>query len=148
MQVIRGTVEAYGQHYLNGAFGVSYTFVRFALPDGRTVTLNNVAADDMLNSYLVPGASGAFAFFPHQKAQVLCGVAIAGRVVAPASLGPARMVENKRKRSWFLIIGGLVLTPFVVGIPVLIFGVLQLSKMPKMAGPKPADVEAALRAAR
>lgn len=148
IEIVSGRVEAVGQHILGGMSGIAYTFVRFKTHDGRLLTKQKVVADNELASYLEAGDDGAYAFVRHPRVEMLCGYAAADRlVVAQADSGPVNAVGAKRKMAWIFIALGLLFTPFLIGIPILILGVISLSQWPKVSLPSPQAVEDALRQA-
>lgn len=148
IEIVSGRVEAVGQHILGGMSGIGYTFVRFKTRDGRLLTKQKVVADNELASYLEPGDEGVYAFVRHPRVEMLCGYAAADRVVVgQPDNGPVRAVGAKRKMAWAFIVLGLLFTPFLIGIPILILGVISLSQWPKIPVPSPHAVEGDLRQA-
>src|SRR4029079_18411724 len=112
-------------YFLNGAAGVSYTFVRFVTDDGQVLSKKNVAVDNELNSYLRIGAKGRYCFYPARQTWVLCGYRDAGRmhVGQPADDPITYLIKSLQLH---LIAWGLA-SLLCVGIPFLIFTIVRLS---------------------
>jgi hypothetical protein len=168
IRTVNGEVEAVGQHYLNGPMGMSFTFVRIGGPDGKLVSLENVATDNEVGSYMKTGAAGRFCFYPYQKANVLCGYSSPSRTeIVDRKKDPIVMQANAhRARGWgyiwvgvlislaifsLTLFGAPVLLPavgaMIFGAPFIFSGWLSLLNYPNPKRPSTDEISRALKAA-